>query len=405
MKLTNVLRKTVLASMTALLASALLFTGCSNGSSSDDYTAEEEAAAAAAAQTAKVENTPATGDIYSGDLIEFPVTISSQNAENTQFFIKYDRSAVGAAEGINFSELNLEVIIGSETLTMPKEIRAFPLDEYGSGFDGAPKDGGKITDANYMKEYKAKVSLNRKVTAGETVKVTLKSTKIGGAVSAVNLGSIAIALIDTDASVAYYKELSSTEYVPLITKKNGAALGAAAGGAGGAGAGGAGGAGAGNGGSGNNGGLTSYDLGLTTLNGWGFYDINNYTATGATVSHTSAPEQNKCCGADITFDTAQKVTFTVKNNKNAAAWLQIAIKNDASGTMAISSAKINGVACADVTWGAATDIPANGTVEYEIMLDNTIGADKFVVCFNSNQDQANNPAEGSITFSNAKLYK
>ncbi len=150
--------------------------------------------------------------------------------------------------------------------------------------------------------------------------------------------------------------------------------------------------------------LTKTDLGLSSTDGWGMYSISDASVTSVTVSYTDGEGKDNCCGADITFGKTTKVEFDVTNNEAAEAWLQIAIKKD-GGKMAITSATVNEVACSDVTWGAATTIAANATVHYVINIDNTVGADKFVICFNSNKDKAENPATGSITISKAYKYE
>ncbi len=147
----------------------------------------------------------------------------------------------------------------------------------------------------------------------------------------------------------------------------------------------------------------SESLGLSSMDGWGSYTISEKADDKVTVSHTTALSQYACCGADIKFGTANKVTFTVTNNADAEAWIQIQVKKDTESVPAISSATIDGESCESVEWGAATTIPAKGSKKFVLNIDNTKDADKFVVSLNSNKE-AGNPANGNITISEAYIY-
>lgn len=150
------------------------------------------------------------------------------------------------------------------------------------------------------------------------------------------------------------------------------------------------------------------DLGLSVMDGWTKYSVTDKSATGFTMKSTAAQALNDCGGADITFGTAKKVTFTVKNNATEECWVQVLVKKDGSTTPVVSggrmtSATIDGVDCGDVTWGANTTIAAGASKNFVLNLTGT-DADKFVFALNSN-DASLTKTSGDITVSNAYMYK
>lgn len=150
---------------------------------------------------------------------------------------------------------------------------------------------------------------------------------------------------------------------------------------------------------------SKFDLGLTSMDGWGKYDISDKSATGFTMKSTGAQALNDCGGADITFGTAKKVTFKVTNNASEECWMQVIIKKDGaegSGTR-ITSASIDGTNVdGDITWGVNTTIAAGASKVFVLNLTGT-DADKFVFSLNSNAD--NSKTSGNVTISEAYMYK
>ena len=147
-----------------------------------------------------------SGSLKEPKSLEFHVNANSTNAENTMIFVKYDRSAYGAEEEVKVTDAELNLYINDKKVKTFNEI-VFVLDEYGAGFDSrAP-----IEDPKAMKEYKAKLSVGQVVKSGDTVKIELVKAsvvKVGAASDKITLANLQFALIDTDESVKYYKELA-----------------------------------------------------------------------------------------------------------------------------------------------------------------------------------------------------
>ena len=154
------------------------------------------------------------------------------------------------------------------------------------------------------------------------------------------------------------------------------------------------------------GGESKVELGLSSMDGWKKYEISDKSGTGFTMKSTATQNANDCGGADITFGTAKKVTFTVKNNADEECWVQVIIKKDGadgSGSR-VASAKLDGQAVTgDITWGVNTTIGAGASKDFELVLTGT-DADKFVFSLNSNADSLTRTS-GNITVSNAYMYK
>lgn len=148
-------------------------------------------------------------------------------------------------------------------------------------------------------------------------------------------------------------------------------------------------------------------LGLSSMDGWGKYDISDKSETGFTMKSTGKQTLNDCGGADITFGTAKKVTFKVTNNATEDCWVQVIIKKDGeegSGSR-ITSAKLDGVNVTDdITWGVNTTIAAGASKNFELVLTGT-DADKFVFSLNSNSDDSCSKTSGNVTISEAYMYK
>lgn len=147
-------------------------------------------------------------------------------------------------------------------------------------------------------------------------------------------------------------------------------------------------------------------LGLSSMDGWGKYEISDKSETGFTMKSTGEQKENDCGGADITFGTAKKVTFKVANNATEECWVQVIIKKDGedgSGSR-ITSAKLDGVdVTGDITWGVNTTIDAGASKNFELVLTGT-DADKFVFSLNSNADSLKKTS-GNVTISEAYMYK
>lgn len=147
-----------------------------------------------------------SGSLKEPKSLEFHVNANSTNAENTMIFVKYDRSAYGAEEEVKVTDAELNLYINDVKVKTYNEI-VFALDEYGAGFDSR----GPIEDPKARKEYKAKLSVGKAVKSGETVKIELVKAsvvKVGAASDKITLADLQFALIDTDPSVDYYKELA-----------------------------------------------------------------------------------------------------------------------------------------------------------------------------------------------------
>ena len=156
-------------------------------------------------------NTTPAATTYSGNLITFTAKEASADATKTVLLIKYDRSSAGANEKITLNNVNLEVKIDNNPITMPTSLE-FNLDEYGEKFDA------NATGTDNLKEYKIKLPLGVQLAANNVVTVQLKSSNLSeNSAQNVNLASITVALIDTAESVGYYKELSENEYQNLIS--------------------------------------------------------------------------------------------------------------------------------------------------------------------------------------------
>ncbi len=215
------MKKNVKTIMGGFLSVALLagFISCSNGTSDETNQAAQGlnlSGASSASETAIAEN------IYSGDLITFTANAASVDSENVNLIIKYDRSAAGAKELISLTDVELEVKHNGTAISMPSTIK-FELDKYGALFDNKK-------DSEHYKEYKCKLSINKKIVSGNTVTVQLKKAKVSGeGAASVKLDNVLISLIDTAPAAGekgYYNELcpNNEEYKPLISKKNGKGL-------------------------------------------------------------------------------------------------------------------------------------------------------------------------------------
>lgn len=150
-----------------------------------------------------------SGSLKESKSLEFHVNADSTNAENTMIFVKYDRSAYGAEEEVKVTDAELNLYINDVKVKTYNEI-VFVLDEYGAEITSR----GPIEDPKAMKEYKAKLSVGKAVKSGETVKIELVKAsvvKVGAASDKITLANLQFALIDTDPSVDYYKELAPNE--------------------------------------------------------------------------------------------------------------------------------------------------------------------------------------------------
>lgn len=147
-----------------------------------------------------------SGSLKEPKSLEFHVNANSTSAENTMIFVKYDRSAYGAEEEVKVTDAELNLYINDVKVKTYNEI-VFALDEYGAGFDSR----GPIEDPKARKEYKAKLSVGKEVKSGDTVKIELVKAsvvKVGAVSDKITLADLQFALIDTDPSVGYYKELA-----------------------------------------------------------------------------------------------------------------------------------------------------------------------------------------------------
>ena len=147
-----------------------------------------------------------SGSLKEPKSLEFHVNANSTNAENTMIFVKYDRSAYGAEEEVKVTDAELNLYINDVKVKTYNEI-VFVLDEYGAEITSR----GPIEDPKAMKEYKAKLSVGKAVKSEDTVKIELVKAsvvKVGAASGKITLADLQFALIDTDPSVGYYKELA-----------------------------------------------------------------------------------------------------------------------------------------------------------------------------------------------------
>lgn len=150
-----------------------------------------------------------SGSLKKPKSLEFHVNANSTNADNTMIFVKYDRSAYGAEEEVKVTDAELNLYINDVKVKTYNEI-VFALDEYGAAITSR----GPIEDPKAMKEYKAKLSVGQVVKSGDTVKIELVKAsvvKVGAASDKITLANLQFALIDTDESVKYYKELAPNE--------------------------------------------------------------------------------------------------------------------------------------------------------------------------------------------------
>ncbi len=208
--------KTVLAATAACMLATSVMSCAADGTRDDPFSENKDTPTGPALPGANAKT-------VKGEVVTFKVETSSVNAENTVITVKYDRTAIGAKEKISLVDCDLAVSYNGTAVKMPSVID-FALDEYGAAFEGAKKDGDKILDSKYMKEYKAVINFNKKVNVGDTVTVELKSAKVSGeGANTVDVTCIMVSLIDKDPSVSYYKELVSNdkEYQPLITVAEG----------------------------------------------------------------------------------------------------------------------------------------------------------------------------------------
>ncbi len=221
------MKKNVKTIMGGFLSVALLagFISCSNGTSDETNQAAQGlnlAGASSASETAI-----AAEDIFSGEKITFKVTDASTTAEDTVFVIKYDRSAKGAAEKITLNDVNVEVTVNGEAVSIGNKID-FELDPY-SSFNPS-YNYSSPESANDQHEYKAKPVINKKLGKDDIVTIEVKSAKVSGeGKGKVDLGKITVAVVDVNKAVNYYKEVAvsgekAEKYIPLITKKNGKGL-------------------------------------------------------------------------------------------------------------------------------------------------------------------------------------
>ena len=147
-----------------------------------------------------------SGSLKEPKSLEFHVNANSTNAENTMIFVKYDRSAYGAEEEVKVTDAELNLYINDVKVKTYNEI-VFVLDEYGDKITSR----GPIEDPKAMKEYKAKLSVGKAVKSEDIVKIELVKAsvvKVGAASDKITLANLQFALIDTDPSVDYYKELA-----------------------------------------------------------------------------------------------------------------------------------------------------------------------------------------------------
>lgn len=129
---------------------------------------------------------------------------------------KYDRSAVSANELVTIENCGIVVKLNDTEIKTIDKLE-FALDEYGASFDD--NDTDPIKDAKNMKEYKAKVSLEKTVKKGDTV-VVYYNEGVGNITGAGKdseaVKSLVVALIDTAEDAGWYKELAKNEYQPLF---------------------------------------------------------------------------------------------------------------------------------------------------------------------------------------------
>lgn len=147
-----------------------------------------------------------SGSLKEPKSLEFHVDVNSTDADHTMIFVKYDRSAYGAEEEVKVTDAELNLYINGAKVKTYNKID-FALDEYGAEISSR----GPISDPKAMKEYKAKLAVGKEVKSGDVVKIELVKAsvvKVGAASDKITLANLQFALIDTDASVDYYKELA-----------------------------------------------------------------------------------------------------------------------------------------------------------------------------------------------------
>ena len=146
------------------------------------------------------------------------------------------------------------------------------------------------------------------------------------------------------------------------------------------------------------------------FDGWGVYKIGESKGKTVTISHESAVTKDNCCGMDITIGNNDTVECKVKNNGSETAYVKISIKNDTWSDnngykSGLSSAIINGAKLDSVDYGALAEIKPNETATFVLTLNTKLPeANKFVVSLNSEGDKEN-PSSGSITISEAYMWK
>lgn len=148
-----------------------------------------------------------SGSLKEAKSLEFHVNANSTDAEHTMIFVKYDRSAYGAEEEVKVTNAELNIYINGAKVKTYDKID-FALDEYGAEISSR---GDPISDPKAMKEYKAKLNVGQVVKSSDVVKIELVKAsvvKVGAASDKITLANLQFALIDTDASVNYYKELA-----------------------------------------------------------------------------------------------------------------------------------------------------------------------------------------------------
>lgn len=162
---------------------------------------------------------PEKGPTSNKGSIEFAVIAASTNVAETKIFVKYDRSAAGADEEVKVTDAEFNIYVNGTLSKTYNEIK-FELDEYGESFNGASTP---IADSNNRKEYKVKLDVGKQLKVGDVVKCELVKgtlTKVGAAAGSITMDQFMFALVDTDPSVNYYKELSETEYVPIVSAED-----------------------------------------------------------------------------------------------------------------------------------------------------------------------------------------
>lgn len=151
-----------------------------------------------------------------GEAITFSVTENSTNAENTTLMFKYDRSSAGKKEKVTIGNCGMVVEINGVSVKTIDKLE-FELDEYGATFDDSDKN--PINNEYNRKEYKIKVSLGKQVKKGDNVAVYYNKgvgTITGEGKDTEAVKTLVVALVDTDETVNYYKEIADKEFQPLF---------------------------------------------------------------------------------------------------------------------------------------------------------------------------------------------